>query len=253
MKWRHKAYNNKKRPPAVLWNADGAVILTRHQGGANASLFSGFVHPPEEEQIEGAKRQHGYGNSLSEAVAGRALLCVGKETTIQFLQDVLDETCGLFPSAYMNIGDDEAVYTRWETCPDCQAVMKREGLSKASELQSYLTNVVGKMMKKKGRTLIGWDEIIQRGKLNDPVVALIWRNLNDSIKAIPTRGDAPVRLGTLKLWKRKELMAEVAADKTIKTGEQPATYRFTLNASEAGTPFPSNSKAVPPTATIPPE
>ena len=116
----------------------------------------------------------------------RDLLCAGKETTIQFLQDVLDETCELFPSAYMNIGGDEAVYTRWETCPDCQAVMKREGLSKASELQSYLTNVVGKMMKKKGRTLIGWDEIIQRGKLNDPVVALIWRNLNDSIKATKT-------------------------------------------------------------------
>ena len=57
------------------------------------------------------------------------------------------------------------------------------------------------------------------------------------LTVIPTRGDAPVRLGTLKLWKRKELMAEVAADKTIKTGEQPATYRFTLNAFEAETPF----------------
>lgn len=32
-------------------------------------------------------------------------------------------------------------------------------------------------------------------------------------------------------------MAEVSANKTIKTGGQPATYRFTLNAFEAGTPF----------------
>ena len=116
----------------------------------------------------------------------RDLLCAGKATTIEFLQNVLDETCELFPSAYINIGGDEAVYTRWESCPDCQALMKREGLSKVSELQGYLTNVVAEMMKKKGRTLIGWDEIIQRGKLNEKVVALTWRNLNDTIKATET-------------------------------------------------------------------
>jgi hexosaminidase len=84
------------------------------------------------------------------------LLCVGKETSIQFLQDVLEETVELFPSSYINIGGDEAVYKRYETCPDCQALMKREGLTKESELQGYLTNVVAQMMKKKNRTLIGW-------------------------------------------------------------------------------------------------
>lgn len=45
------------------------------------------------------------------------------------------------------------------------------------------------------------------------------------------------RMATLKEGKAKELMAEVSANKTIKTGGQPATYRFTLNAFEAGTPF----------------
>lgn len=60
----------------------------------------------------------------------RDLLCVGKESSLQFLRDVLDETVRLFPSSYINIGGDEAVYTRWEECPDCQKVMKREGLKK---------------------------------------------------------------------------------------------------------------------------
>lgn len=116
----------------------------------------------------------------------RDLLCVGKETSIQFLQDVLEETVELFPSSYINIGGDEAVYKRYETCPDCQALMKREGLSKVSELQGYLTNVVAQMMKKKNRTLIGWEEIIMRGKVNEPVVALIWHNVADSIHATNT-------------------------------------------------------------------
>ena len=116
----------------------------------------------------------------------RDLLCAGKETSMQFLKDVLDETVELFPSSYINIGGDEAVYVRWEQCPDCQALMKREGLKKASDIQGYLTNVVAKMMKEKGRTVIGWDEIIQRGKIDEPVVALSWHHVSDSLRATKT-------------------------------------------------------------------
>lgn len=116
----------------------------------------------------------------------RDLLCVGRESTYRFLADVLAETVKLFPSKYICIGGDEAVYTRWEQCPECQAVMKREGLTKASELQGYLTNVVSDMMKQYDRTIIGWEEIIQRGKLHNPVVALFWHNVNDTIQATQT-------------------------------------------------------------------
>lgn len=119
----------------------------------------------------------------SQHFISRDLLCVGKERTLQFLRDVLDETISLFPSKYINIGGDEAVYTRWEQCPDCQALMKREGLTKASELQGWLTNQVAGWMKERGRTVIGWEEIIMRGKVSTPVVALIWHNVNDSIRA----------------------------------------------------------------------
>lgn len=113
----------------------------------------------------------------------RDLLCLGKESSYDFLRDVLEETVNLFPSSYINIGGDEAVYSRWEECPKCQAVMKREGLTKASDLQGYLTNVVADMMKEKNRTIVGWEEIILRGKVKNPVVALIWHNVADSIKA----------------------------------------------------------------------
>lgn len=113
----------------------------------------------------------------------RDLLCVGKESSIQFLKDILDETVESFPSKYINIGGDEAVYTRWEECEDCQNLMKREGLEKASELQGWLTDTVAKMMAEKGRTVIGWEEIITRGDVSTPVVALIWHNVGDSIMA----------------------------------------------------------------------
>lgn len=114
------------------------------------------------------------------------LLCVGKESSIQFLSNILDETVALFPSAYINIGGDEAVYTRWESCPHCQAVVKREGLKEASELQGYLTNVVAEMMKKKGRTVVGWEEILLRGEVKTPVVGVFWHNVADTIEATRT-------------------------------------------------------------------
>ena len=113
----------------------------------------------------------------------RDLLCVGKESSIQFLRDVLDETVALFPSKYINIGGDEAVYDRWKECPHCQELMKREGLKKEGELQGYLTNVVADMMKEKGRTIVGWEEIIMRGKVNTPVVCMAWHNVNDTVYA----------------------------------------------------------------------
>ncbi len=126
----------------------------------------------------------------------RDLLCAGKQTSIDFLKDVLDETVELFPSSYINIGGDEAVYTRWAECPDCRALMEREGITKPADLQGYLTNVVSEMMKEKGRTVIGWEEIIQRGKVNNPVVALIWHNTSDSIQATETGHKAILTPGT---------------------------------------------------------
>lgn len=113
----------------------------------------------------------------------RDLLCAGKQSSIDFLENVLNETVELFPSKYINIGGDEAVYDRWEECEDCQALMKKLGLKKASELQGYLTNVVADMMAKKGRTVIGWEEIILRGKVSQPVAALMWHNVSDTIQA----------------------------------------------------------------------
>ena len=116
----------------------------------------------------------------------RDLLCVGKQSSYDFLADVLEETADLFPSKYINIGGDEAVYDRWKECPLCQQVMQREGLKQVSDLQGYLTNVVADMMKKKGKTVVGWEEIIMRGKVSQPVVALIWHQVNDTLQATQT-------------------------------------------------------------------
>lgn len=113
----------------------------------------------------------------------RDLLCVGKESSFDFLNAVLDEVIALFPSPIIHIGGDEAVYDRWKECVHCQAVMKKEGITKASDLQGWLTNRVASALAPRGRTCMGWEEIILRGKVDEPVIALFWHNEADSIAA----------------------------------------------------------------------
>ncbi|MFD0895393.1 family 20 glycosylhydrolase [Luteolibacter ambystomatis] len=91
------------------------------------------------------------------------LYCAGKATTWQFLHDVLDEMCVLFPSTYIHIGGDEAKYTKWKACPDCQKKMKELGLKSEHELQGWMTTEVENYLKKKGRQILGWDEILGCG------------------------------------------------------------------------------------------
>jgi hexosaminidase len=91
-----------------------------------------------------------------------------------------------------------------------------------------------------GQHVFGWEPLRVQSKPSNwrfEVTGKVSGNGTYELTVIPTRGDNAVKLGNLKLWKRNELMAEVVADKVVKTGDQPATYRFTLDAFEAGTPF----------------
>jgi len=97
-----------------------------------------------------------------------------KEETFQFLDDVLTEVCEIFPSKYIHIGGDEAPKKQWQQSKFAQSVMKREGLNNEHELQSWFIQRVEKMLAKKGRRLIGWDEI-REGGLSPQATVMSWR------------------------------------------------------------------------------
>lgn len=91
------------------------------------------------------------------------LYCAGKASTWEFLHEVLDEMCELFPSTYIHVGGDEAKYPKWKACPDCQKKIKELGLKNEHELQGWMTTEVESYLKKKGRQVLGWDEILDCG------------------------------------------------------------------------------------------
>jgi len=101
-------------------------------------------------------------------------LCIGKDATFRFLEDVLTEVMDIFPSEYIHIGGDEADKESWRTCPDCKARMKSEGLEDVDELQSYGIARIESFLNAHGRQIIGWDEILEGGLAPNATV-MSWR------------------------------------------------------------------------------
>ncbi len=100
--------------------------------------------------------------------------CPGKETTFEFLEGVLDEVIELFPSDIIHIGGDEVPKKRWKECPHCQKRIQVEGLKDEHELQVYFTNRISKYIKSKGKRVIGWNEILDGGNLDDDTIVQWW-------------------------------------------------------------------------------
>ncbi len=105
---------------------------------------------------------------------GHIIACAGKESTFKFIYDVLDEVCALFPAPYFHIGGDEAPKGEWKKCPHCQETIKREGLKDEENLQGYFNNKIAVYLKRKGKRLIGWNEILTSKKLEKDIIAEYW-------------------------------------------------------------------------------
>ncbi|WP_266202401.1 family 20 glycosylhydrolase [Pontibacter kalidii] len=101
-------------------------------------------------------------------------ICPCKESTYEFAENVFNEIIELFPSQYIHLGADEVEKTTWANSAGCQELMKREGLKSVEELQSYFIHRMQKFFHSKGKTLIGWDEMLEGG-INSDAVVMFWR------------------------------------------------------------------------------
>jgi len=110
------------------------------------------------------------------------VFCIGKETTFEFIEGVLEEVLELFPSEYIHIGGDECPTVMWKKCPHCKARMKAERLKRPRRLQNYATARVEKFLNAHGRRLIGWDEILE-GDVTPTATIMSWRGAEGGIKA----------------------------------------------------------------------
>lgn len=149
------------------------IDMPAHMGAAIASypwLSCGNVHMQVPIIHGGTPETNGVGDIIA---------CAGKETTYQFIYDVIDELATLFPAPYFHIGGDEAPKKEWKKCPCCQQAMAEAGLKDEEELQGYFNNKIAVYLQRKGKRMIGWNEILRAKNLENSVIAEYWTPMND--------------------------------------------------------------------------
>ncbi|MBS0479831.1 MAG: family 20 glycosylhydrolase [Proteobacteria bacterium] len=111
------------------------------------------------------------------------------DATFAFLTGVLDEVLALFPSRYIHVGGDEAVKDQWIADPRAAARMKSLGLTDYEQLQGWYVARIGDYLAKRGRKLVGWDEILD-GKVPPSAIVMSWHGIDGAVKAAKAGHDA---------------------------------------------------------------
>ena len=88
------------------------------------------------------------------------MLCANNEKVYSVYQDIIKEISSLFPSDYIHLGGDEAVIEKnWTQCSRCQAMMKKLGYQKASQLMIPFFSRMLSFVQENNKTPILWCEL----------------------------------------------------------------------------------------------
>ena len=163
------------------------IEMPGHGGAAIAAYPSLSCFPQEPTKNYFPKNGKWAGDSTGKQVQQAwgvysDVFCAGKEETFKFLQDVIDEVAPLFPGKYFHVGGDECPKSNWKRCPNCQKSLKDHNLKDEHELQSYFIQRMEKYINSKGKTMIGWDEILEGGLAPNAIV-MSWRGEEGGIEA----------------------------------------------------------------------
>lgn len=97
-----------------------------------------------------------------------------REETYKFLDGFLGEMAKLFPDPYMHVGGDESNGKQWMANPKIRTFMEKNGIKDAPALQAYFNRRLVKILQKRGKIMIGWDEVFHPDLPKD-VVVQSWR------------------------------------------------------------------------------
>src|SRR5437773_3074536 len=111
-----------------------------------------------------------------------------EDATIRFYQDVLTEVMGLFPGRWIHVGGDEADKEQW-------LALRGISADSAATLQSWFIGQMDAFLTAHGRTLVGWDEILEGGLAPNAVV-MSWRGTDGGIAAAQADHDVVMTPGS---------------------------------------------------------
>lgn len=102
------------------------------------------------------------------------ILCPGKESTFDFLEEFFAEIMRLFADCeYIHLGGDEVIPTNWANCADCKKKMEELGITDPLKLQDYFSERLINIVKKYNKKLIMWADGIH-DKVDKDVILQYW-------------------------------------------------------------------------------
>lgn len=105
-----------------------------------------------------------------------------RDSTYQFLDKFIGEIATIFPDRYVHIGGDENNGVEWRQNPRIQAFMRTHHMTTTAELQAYFNQRLLQIIKKHGKRMIGWDEVLTPG-LPSSVAIQSWRGYESLAQA----------------------------------------------------------------------
>lgn len=104
------------------------------------------------------------------------ILCAGNDETYQFVCDILDEICQMFPGEYIHLGGDEAPKERWCNCPKCVEKMAELKFDDFAQLQNYMLEFFVSYLEQSGKKVICWNDGVHTTTSME-VVSQVWKPL----------------------------------------------------------------------------
>ena len=109
-------------------------------------------------------------------------LDVTKAYTYEFLEKLFTEMSQLFPDEYFHIGGDENTGKDWDRSPAIKAYMQKKGMKTYRELETEFVQRLLPILKKNGKKMMGWDEILRPGVPHD-IMIQSWRGTESLVNA----------------------------------------------------------------------
>lgn len=109
-------------------------------------------------------------------------LDVTKASTYTFLDSLFTEMSALFPDEYFHIGGDENTGKDWDRNPAIKAYMQQKGMTSYRELETEFISRLLPIIKKNGKKMMGWDEILRPGVPHD-IMIQSWRGTESLVEA----------------------------------------------------------------------
>lgn len=98
------------------------------------------------------------------------------DDTVAMVKDIFSELLEIFPSRYIHIGGDEAPRDQWRASEQAVHLAEERRLAGVDDLQAWFTEQLRAWLAGRGRTLIGWDEIVDGAQVPGAAV-MSWRGV----------------------------------------------------------------------------